>query len=59
MLTISRRAGDRTHLILPNGERVVIELVEVDRGKVRLRFDAPLSVKIWREELLEREQPGE
>lgn len=56
MLSISRRAGERTHLILPSGERVVIELVEVDRGKVKLRFDAPASVKIWREELLTRVQ---
>lgn len=41
---------------LPDGRTIAVTLVENDRGKARLGFEAPPDVQILREELL---APGE
>jgi carbon storage regulator len=48
MLKLSRAKGERILI----GEDVVIEVVEIGRGKVRLGLTAPRDVPIFREELL-------
>ena len=56
MLVLSRKRGERIVARLPDDREIVVTLVEI-RGsdKVRLGFDAPEDVRIWREELLKRE----
>ena len=48
MLVITRRLGERIVI----GEDIVITVLDIDRGKIRLGFEAPRDVPIWREELL-------
>ena len=48
MLVLTRRSGEECYLDLPNGDRITVVLLDVDRGKVRLGFDAPESVRIHR-----------
>lgn len=67
MLVLSRSCRDEVHLILPTDEAELLALagktlkvlvVDVrSQGIVRLGFDAPLSVKILRNERLESEAP--
>lgn len=47
-LSISRKIGQRVYL----GDHIWIEVVDVDRGRVRLVIEAPREVKILREELI-------
>ena len=49
MLIITRRAGERIVL----GDDVVVQVLEVSGGTVRIGIDAPRSVPVYREELLE------
>lgn len=52
-LTLSRLAGEV--VILTDGNvRIAIEVLDVDRGKVRLKFDAPRNFSINREEVQDR-----
>lgn len=48
MLCLSRKPGQKIVI----GDNIEIVIVEIDRDKVRLGFDAPPEVKIWRSELL-------
>lgn len=52
MLVLSRKLGERV-LVAPN---VWVTIVDIDRNKVRLGFDAPREVSIVREENLTAEQ---
>lgn len=54
MLILSRKVGER---IIIDGS-IVIEVTQIDRGKVRLGIDAPDEVKILREELIEKNPTG-
>ena len=55
MLTLSRKAGERVLLTLPDGQEIWVSVVTVKaNGSVRLGFDAPPDVDIYREELLAR-----
>ena len=55
MLTLSRKAGERVLLMLPDGQEIWVSVVTVKaNGSVRLGFDAPPDVDIKREELLAR-----
>ena len=55
MLTLSRKAGERVLLTLPDGQEIWVSVVTVKpNGSVRLGFDAPPDVDIKREELLAR-----
>ena len=52
MLKLSRRIGETVVLELPTGEQIDVVLLEVKGSQARLAFDAPLDVRIVREELL-------
>ncbi len=47
MLVLSRKKNERIMI----GEDVVVTVVEIRGDKVRLGFEAPGEVEIWREEL--------
>lgn len=49
MLKLSRRLGERIVI----GDGIVVEVVAIDRGKVRLGIVAPRDVPIFRSELLD------
>jgi carbon storage regulator len=51
VLVITRRFSERIVI----GDSIVIQIVGIDRDKVRLGFEAPRDVPVYREELL---QPG-
>lgn len=48
MLVLSRKLWERIYV----GPDIVIQVVEVDRGKVRLGISAPRDLEILREELV-------
>lgn len=52
MLVLSRKVGER---LVINGD-IIVEVLETDRGKVRLGITAPREVPIMREELTEDER---
>lgn len=52
MLVLSRNEGQRVMI----GDDIVLHVDRVRDGKVRLSFDAPKSVEIWREELYVKRQ---
>lgn len=54
MLVLSRRAGERICITLPDGRDVVVEVVRVERDHVRLGFKADRGVTIDRGELRDR-----
>ena len=56
MLKLSRRIGETVVLELPTGEQIDVVLLEVKGSQARLAFDAPLEVRIVREELLYKDQ---
>lgn len=51
MLTLTRKRGQSVVIDCPGGP-VEVRVQEIERGKVRLSFDAPRDVKIYRNELL-------
>lgn len=51
MLVLSRETGDQTYVYLPDGRRVTVCIVNVDRNKVRLGFDAPRDIRIERDDV--------
>jgi carbon storage regulator CsrA len=57
MLKRSRRIGETVVLELPTGEHIDVVLLEVKGSQARLAFEAPLDVRIMREELLIGDQP--
>ena len=50
MLVLSRKVGERV-FVGEGAGRTVVTLLEVDRGKVRLGFEADRSIEINREEV--------
>lgn len=48
MLVLSRKVGERILI----GDNVVVTVLAVERGKLRLGFEAPRDVRITRKELL-------
>ena len=48
MLVLSRKIGEKIHI----GGNIIVTVVDIDRDKIRLGIEAPLDVKIYREELL-------
>src|SRR5204863_5511212 len=48
MLVLSRKVGERVVI----GDRIVVTVLEVKGRQVRLGFEAPPVVQIWRGELL-------
>lgn len=55
-LVLTRKEGQPVVIELPNGERIVITPGTFKKGSVRLMFKAPSDCKIWRGELLAREE---
>ena len=47
MLVLSRKVGERVVI----GDRIVVTVLEVKGRQVRLGFEAPPDVQIWRGEL--------
>lgn len=58
MLVLSRKLGEKVCLITPDGTYLWVTVVDIDRGKIRLGFNAPAEVKIFRQELLPIEERG-
>lgn len=55
MLVLTRRCGEEI-LIFTSGERhVKIRVLRILGNRVRLGIEAPLSVEIWRSELVAQE----
>jgi carbon storage regulator CsrA len=60
MLTLSRKAGERVLLTLPDGQEIWVSVVTVKaNGSVRLGFDAPPDVDIYREDLARSGHEGQ
>jgi carbon storage regulator len=59
MLVLSRKLGEKVFVSVPGMEDIVVTVVDIDRGKIRLGFQAPPSVKIMREELKSVVKEGE
>jgi len=49
MLVLSRKLGERIYI----GDDICVTVVAIDRGKVRLGIEAPRSVPVHRQELLD------
>lgn len=56
MLIIARRKDERVILTTPEGTRVVLTLMGLDRARALLAFDAPRSIRIER---ADPESPGD
>lgn len=54
MLVLSRKISETVVLRTAAGEIIRVTLVDTQRGKSRIGFDAPQSVSIMREELLDQ-----
>ena len=57
-LTLSRRQFESVVLFTPLGEQVVITVDSISGGQVKLNFEAPKSIEIWRDEMLESLTPS-
>lgn len=55
MLVLSRKVGEKIVLKM-NGVKVVVEVMQTSRTKIRIGIDAPMDVSIWREELNEKKE---
>lgn len=54
MLILTFRNGEDAVISLPNGEEIVVRLVEVDRNRARIGFDAHPDIVIDRRMVYER-----
>ena len=52
-LILSRRENEAV-VIEVGGEVITVFVAEIDRGKIRLGFQAHQRVKIWRKELIDQ-----
>ncbi len=52
MLVLTRKIGEQIYI----GDDILVSVIEVDRGGVRLGFEAPRHVSILRKEIYERIQ---
>lgn len=51
MLVFTRKRGERSVVVLPDGRLMVVTILEVDRNKVRIGWDGPKELEINREEV--------
>lgn len=51
MLVLTRRPHEKVFLTMPDGTLIKVSLVEIDRTKARIGFEANLDVLIDREEV--------
>jgi carbon storage regulator len=55
MLVLSRKKGEQ--IMIGDGDKVItITLVDIDRGKIRLGFEAPKDVTVLRKELYDKKR---
>ena len=54
MLVLTRRVNERIVI----GDDVTVTVLEVRGDQVRLGIDAPRDVKVFREEVLQRDEPN-
>ena len=57
MLVLTQKRGNEVVIVVPPSAEpttLTVKLVEVERGKVRLGFEAPREVSIHRREILDR-----
>lgn len=47
---LSRRVGERVLI----GDDVFVEVLAAQGGNARLRFEAPIETRVWREEVIRR-----
>lgn len=52
MLALSRKLGEAVVVGLPDGQQIRVVVLDIDRGKIRLGFEAPRELPIYRQELL-------
>lgn len=57
MLVLSRYRDEKIIVHTSDGP-ITVQIVAVDRGKVRVGIEAPKGCGIWREELLSRDDFG-
>jgi carbon storage regulator len=50
MLVLTRKVGEEIYI----GDQICVKVMEISGTKVRLGIDAPVSLRIYREELLAR-----
>jgi carbon storage regulator len=55
VLVIRRRAGEGLVVTCPNGERLEVELLDIEGSQVKLGFKAPREVRVMRREIAETE----
>jgi carbon storage regulator len=48
MLVLTRKVGEEIYI----GDRICIKVIEISGTRVRLGIDAPVSLRIYREEVL-------
>jgi len=58
MLVLSRKKDEAVVLILPDGREVRVTVCNILPDRVRLGVEAPVDMKIWRNELIETKQNG-
>lgn len=51
LLALTRRVDQRVWIDLPDGRRIEVVVIELDRGRVKLGFAAPLNIRITRPEI--------
>ena len=50
MLVLSRKLGEK--IVIQNGDdTVVVTVVKIDRNQIRLGIEAPMDVRVYREEI--------
>ena len=47
MLVIQRKIGECVYI----GDDIIVTVVAISGGKIRLGFESPAGVKVWREEI--------
>lgn len=48
MLVLTRKVGEEIYI----GDRICVKVMEISGSRVRLGIDAPMSLRIYREEVL-------
>lgn len=56
MLVIRRRAGEGLVVTFPGGERLDVELLEIEGTQIKLGFQGPRQVRVLRREIAETER---
>jgi carbon storage regulator len=55
MLVIRRRAGEGLVVTFPGGERLEVEILEIEGSQIKLGFQAPRHVRVLRREIADTE----